>query len=87
MPKSSGWASAWKCQETSVGSAFESIMVRPGKTQLDRAANESKGVLAKHDSMLKAADFESDFRASCMGEFNLPDLSAWEDFGVEAISH
>lgn len=62
-------------------------MVRPGKTQLDRAANESKGVLSKHDSMLKAADFESDFRASCMGEFSLPDLSTWEDFGVEAISH
>lgn len=48
-------------------------MVRPGKTQLDRAANESKGVLSKHDSMLKAADFEPDFRASCMGEFSLPD--------------
>lgn len=61
-------------------------MVRPGRAQLDRAANESKGVLSKHDSMLKAADFESDFRASCIGEFSLPDLGTWEDFGVEAIS-
>ena len=75
MPKWSG-PSPGAARNPSRGrwpSAFESILVRPGKTELDRVANEPKGVLSKHDSMLKAADFESDFGTSCMGEFSLPD--------------
>lgn len=55
------------------GRRLLSILARPGKTRLDRIANESKGVLIKHDAMLKAADLESDFATSCMGEFSLPD--------------